>query len=499
MAKKQDIISDASIYSSVTILTQIITLIAGILTRRFLGPAQTGVWALLQIILIYAGYALLGVTQAINREIPFYRGKGDHAKAEEIKNLVYSFSTLVSLTIAIGCVIYAFLMREHLREELFYGLIFVSALIMLQRSSNLNISFLRGYKLFTLAAKQMVLSAIVNALLVVFFSYRYQVYGFMIAMCLSFLFNIFYIKIHYSFDFKWYFDLKKIGGLIRYGAPLVVVSLLSSLLITIDKLMIAKILGIEQLGLYSVALLTYAYLNSLPKAIGIVLVPNFHQKFGETDSADSLKNYLEKSSQVFEVIMPLLIATGWFLIPYFARLALPDFEGSIPPMKYLITSVYWIALLDLYGYFLVVIRKQLLLLPIIGATCVLAFFCNLFALTHGFGILGVGIVTTIVFFCNFSANYFLASKYLPSYGSVWQRYLRLIVKFGFMITALVLLNRLFQGSDLSFSKSFIQLVIFILLCLPFLHKLNKDLKILSTLKNKFFKKMRVEEDAIDAQ
>ncbi|MFA6601151.1 MAG: oligosaccharide flippase family protein [Candidatus Omnitrophota bacterium] len=497
MSRKDDIISDASLYSMMSVLTQIITLVAGILTRRFLGPVQTGIWSLLQIILVYSAYVPLGVTEATSREIPFYHGKGDYAKADEIKNVIYSFSTVMSALVAIGCVVYALFMHGSLRPELFYGLLMMGVLVMLQRSSNLHISFLRGYKLFSIAAVQMVLSAIVNALLVVFFTMRFKVYGFMVAMALSFVFNVAYIHFRHRFSFRWNFDFRRIWDLIQYGFPLILVSLLSTIFLTIDKLMIAKILGVEALGLYSVALLAYTYLHNLPNSIGIVLIPNFHQKFGETQNAEGLKGYLEKSTQVFEVIMPLLIATGWFFIPYFARLVLPDFEGSIPPMKYLITSVFWVALIHPYSYFLVVIRKQVLLLPIIGGACALAFLANLFSLTHGFGILGVGIATTFVYFCNFTATYFLACRWLYPAGVTWRRYVLLLFKYGLMVGALLLLNALFRGSEYSWASSLAQWVIFLLVYAPFLFKLNRDLNIFATLKKKYFNRFKVQEPMVE--
>lgn len=498
VTRKEEIVRDVGFYSFMSVLTQIVTLAAGILTRRFLGPVQAGIWALLQIILVYSAYSPLGVTEAISREIPFYRGKGDHAKAEEMKDLIYSFSTLTSFLIAVGCVVYAMLMRRSLRPELFYGLLLVSALVMLQRTSNLYIAFLRGYKLFTIAATQMIFSAIVNAMLVVIFSMKYKVYGFMAAMALSFLFNILYIRAHHRFSFRWRLDFSKIWELMKYGFPLVVVAMLGTIFLTIDKLMIAKFLGVKELGLYSVALLAYTYLHSLPNSIGIVLIPNFHQKFGETENADGLKNYLEKSTQVFEVVMPILIASGWFMIPYFARLVLPDFEGSIPPMKYLITSVFWVAMIHPYSYFLVVIRKQILLLPIIGGACVMAFITNFFCLTHGFGILGVGIVTTIVFFCNFTATYFLACGYLYPAKETWTRYLLFIVKFIFMLFGMVFLNKLFGLSEYSVLRSFSQFAIFVLFYSPFLFRLNRDLGFLTMLKKKFVRKIQPEEDSVDA-
>ncbi|MBI3251913.1 MAG: hypothetical protein HYZ52_01145 [Candidatus Omnitrophica bacterium] len=81
--RKQEIIVDASFYSLATILTQGITLVAGVLTRRFLGPVQMGVWSLLQIILVYSTYLTLGVIEAVSREIPYHYGRGDDARADD--------------------------------------------------------------------------------------------------------------------------------------------------------------------------------------------------------------------------------------------------------------------------------------------------------------------------------------------------------------------------------------------------------------------------------
>jgi O-antigen/teichoic acid export membrane protein len=165
---------------------------------------------------------------------------------------------------------------------------------------------------------------------------------------------------------------------------------------------------------------------------------------------------------------------------------LPDFEGSIPPMKYLITSVFWMAMIHPFSYFLVVIRKQAFLLPIIGGACVLAFFANLYSLTHGFGILGVGIATTIVFFCNFTATYFLACKYLYRAGETWLRYLYFIGKFIFMILIMIALNWLIPQSDRFFGRSLGQFGLFVLIYLPFLMKLNRDLGIFEAVMKKIF-------------
>ena len=138
MTRKNDIVSDAAIYSALAILTQLLTLITGILTRRFLGPVQMGIWSLLQIILVYSSYSTFGVTEAISREIPFYRSKGDFERADLMRDVIISFSILTVTLIAIGLVVWTTFFRSQLSSEMIIGLLIMSGMVILQRISNLR-------------------------------------------------------------------------------------------------------------------------------------------------------------------------------------------------------------------------------------------------------------------------------------------------------------------------------------------------------------------------
>ncbi len=482
MSRKNKLLMDAGVYSIASILTQAVTLLAAILTRRFLGPTQMGIWSLLQVILVYSAYTGLGVSEAISREIPYYRGQGDERTAKEIKDVIFTFSLLTTFALSAAVMVYALWKADDLRPEVFFGLLFTAVLVILQKISNLNIAFLRGYKFFSLASKQMILSSIVNALLVAFLSMRNKIYGFLWAMCLSFIFNIVYISAHHRFGFRWNMNWKRTWALIEYGFPLMVVGLMGTVFLTIDKLMIAKFLGFKELGIYSVAILTYTYLVTVPNAIGIVLIPNLHEKFGESKEVGDLKEYLEKSCGVFGEIMPLLIAGGWFFIPYFARWVLPDYLESIEPMRTLILSSYFLALTQPHSYFIAVIRKQILLLPVISIACFLAFTANLWTIKHGYGILGVSAATTLVVFIRYAATYFLASKYLCTVREAWQGFFVKIARFILMLAMLLVLKSLFPGAERSFVKSVAQWGMFAVASLPFLLRLNKEVGFLSVVR-----------------
>jgi O-antigen/teichoic acid export membrane protein len=497
MSRKAEIIGDASIYTTASILTQAITLITGILSRKYLGPVQMGVWSLLQIIIVYGAYSSLGVTEAISREIPYHRGKGDEAKAEEIKNIIFSFSMFTSLLVAVGCIAYAFLNQEQLGREVFIGLLFVAGIILLQRLNNLYIAFLRGYKYFRIAATQMIYSSIVNGVLVAVLTYQFEVYGFMTAMCLSLIFNILYIHAHHPFHFRWAFTLKGIWGLIQFGFPLIIIGLLATLFVTIDKIMIAKILGVRELGIYSVALMAYLFLHTLPNSIGVVLIPNFHQKFGETEKPEGLRQYLVMSSKVFADLMPILIASGLFLFPYITLKILPEFTESIEPLKFILPGVFFLALNHPFSYFIVVIRKQLTLIPIILGACVIAVLCNYLFLTKGFGLKGVGLTTGIVAFVNFTLTYFVSTKKIFSWAESLRLYAALVAKFVYMVAVFLILNYVIKDAQFSAVKSLSQFLLFVVLYIPFLYQLNKELGVLEILKQKFIRKTTPQEAVIE--
>ena len=77
MIEGRRVLKDIGFYSSSIVITQIVTVLGSILTRRFLGPVQMGVWAFLQVLLNYSEYSALGTTTAASMEIPLYNGRGD--------------------------------------------------------------------------------------------------------------------------------------------------------------------------------------------------------------------------------------------------------------------------------------------------------------------------------------------------------------------------------------------------------------------------------------
>lgn len=485
MSNRKEIISHAALYLSAYVLTQVIGFVSSLLVRRFLGPVQQGMWSLLQVILIYTSWTIFGVTEVISRDIPFYRSRNNLDRAEKIKNSVFSFSMAASLVVAVGFLVFALLNRSHLKEGMFYGLLFVPLILMLQRYSTLQICFLRGYKNFSLASRLSVCSSIVNALLVAVLSYRYQIYGFMWAMCISYCFDLLFVMMQYKFNFRFYFDGRIIWEAIKFGFPLHLAGVATGIFLSADRIMIAKFLSFKELGLYSIAVMVFTYMRNFPNPVCVVLLPNLHERFGETGDVRQLKGYMTKAGVFFSNTMPLLIATSWFGVPYLVVRVIPDYAGGILALRCLITAGFFLALFQTYSYFIALLRKQIVLFVSMVSAALLAFALDYMALRAHLGIESVAVVNTTISFLLFTYIYFVSARYLFTASETLKNYLAYMAKFLLMMIVLGGLSVLFPNSLESLFQVIISCLTVALFFSPFWFKMLKEYDILNVLKERW--------------
>lgn len=487
MSRSKQVIADAGSYSAAVVLTQLVTIVAAVLMRRFLGPAQVGAWALMQLVLTYAEYSQLGTMNAIIREIPYFRGKGDEAKAESIKDTVFTFSILSALLCSLTVLIYAVIFSRKLSPEIFWGLCITTLLILLQRMNGLLTTLIRSLKRFDIASRQLVYSALVNTALVAVLSYRFRFYGFMVAMCLSLLFNFVYLCSCQPLRFRPVLKFKELRSLIGYGFPFMLLTLMGTLFDTIDRVMISKFIDLEALGLYSIALMTSTYIYSIPNAVSVVLVPNLHEIYGRNDDPNDLRNYLFKSDRAFTTLIPVFIALAWFVMPWVVRGLLPQFIAGIEPMHFLVLGVFFLAAGQAYLQFIYVIKKEMNLLWLTGGACVLAAALIGVSIARGGGLTAVAIATAVAVFIHYSILYWYAAPKVLPIGMCARHHAKTILKFIWMCVLLFSVDRWVRISG-DLQTALLQTSVFVIAYIPFFIKLNNEFGVTGILKERFFKK-----------
>jgi len=481
---KKKILKQAGIYTLSTQITQFVTLIAAVLSRRFLGPTQMGIWATLQVIVDYSKYASLGAIYAVAKEVPYYLGKGEEETSRQIQNTVFTVVFFNTLLAGVGIFLFTFLTRGRFSEEVTYGFFLVPVIILLQRLSDLLVSLLRGYKKFEIASEQMITSAIINSILVAFLSYHWKIYGFMAAFGLSLIYNIVYIQLRSPFHLGFYFNWERLKSVLAFAFPMMLVGILSTVWGSIDKIAVAKKLGFEALGFYSIALMVSNFLHSFFNSIAVVLFPYFQEKYSLQDSPNDLRELLDKVSYAYALTMPLLIGSAWIVGPNLIALFLPKFTPGITAMQILGLSMFFMALAEPYGHFLITINKYVWLIPILGTTSLVALISTLKAIDVGWGITGVAVATTVSAWFNFTAYYFFASRNLGGAKAAFGKYFLLMSLGGYLGIVLLLIHQGISSAIHSFIQTGKQFCLFVVFSIPLLVLLNRETSLLSLIRQK---------------
>jgi O-antigen/teichoic acid export membrane protein len=96
----------------------------------------------------------------------------------------------------------------------------------------------------------------------------------------------------------------------------------------------------------------------LPNALSTVMYPRFQERYGETQSAASLRTFVELPLRV--LADGLLAATVVMLValPPLIDAFLPAFEGTIAPLRVMLVGTYFLCLAPPAGQFLLTVHKQ---------------------------------------------------------------------------------------------------------------------------------------------
>ncbi len=472
MSRAREVFKQISLYATASYITQFLAVVAGIITRNFLGPYFMGIWATLQLVINYCDYSGLGIDAALSREYPYCIGKGDEEGAARIRDLVTSFGIMTALVTSVAVLFYALINGKTWPRYLFWGIVATPVLLITQRFSNTIVNWLRASKQFKLASYQIVLSGIVNLTLIILLASWLKFAGFLLAMVLSCFFNIAFLLTKSSFHFRFRIN-REVLRLIGFGLPLLFVGILFDLLRSVDKILVIRYLGFEQMGIYGVATMAAVLISKIPDSIVIVLIPHFHEKFGVREQANDLRNLVDRSALAYNLIMPLIIGAGWIFAEPLAVHFLPKFVTAVPAMKLLLLSTYFFALFYPYSNFLIAVKRHLVLFPVIGSAIFIQFLLTFSVIKSGWGLKGVASVAILCYFLNYLGLFIVTARSLYNKNEMLEKFLFAVGLFILLATFLMALDRFCMIESLT-QRTFLEFFLFSMMSLPIFITLEKE-------------------------
>lgn len=403
---KDGLLSNTIIFTFSNYISTGLSFFSSFVIRKVLGPLTMGLYSELMIVLEYGKFHHLGMINALEREVPFYLGKKELQRVEEIKKTILAFISFSAFNVGMLLFIISFFAGSHR-----IGLRFVALLILIETIISFYEALLQSYNRFKSWSIFIIFIGILEVLLKIVFVIKFGFNGLLVSMALTGLITI--ATYHYwgkcRVDLRAKIHLKEVARLLKLGLPLIVFRIMYLLSMSVDKLAIIFFLGRLQLGYYSIATMVYNYLTLLPKFSYKTLYPKFMEAFGKKEDIEDVKKYLIIPNRVFACFFSVLVGLAIIILPFFVAYLLPRFKNGILPAQIVAFTSFFSVLIYTWNYLLIALYEQKRLAGLYGISVIIAVVINVFFIkVLNLHIAGVALATLI--------SQFLFTTLLICYG-----------------------------------------------------------------------------------
>jgi len=409
---KNSLFKEFSHYSASTLVYQLSRVLVELMAAKILGPTLWGIWYLLNLTIAYRDVFNLGLTNGMNREVPITLGKNNEIKAKRIEDITFStvgISAIVATIVILSASL--IIVNENLRTALLW---LIPLFVVTQFYYLVHVS-LKANTLFHFISRKQFIFSILFPVLAIPLTILLKLEGFIISFTLALFISVIYIykksSISYSIDYDW----KETKNLIRIGFPIMVVGIAYTFLNTADRWVIGILLGTEELGYYSMAIIVFGGMTLFPKIISQQLYPRMAYDWGNKNSKKALEHWswLQTKYTGF-IVVPLLICV-LIVFPLLIKYLLPEYLPGITSLKIIGFGVLFMPFSAGWANVLNIIDKQVYYLIVIIVAVLMNLGINYFLVIKGYGIAGVAFGTVVTFALYNLAIMFVGKYFLKNY------------------------------------------------------------------------------------
>ena len=393
---------DFSIYSSVNIVSLVLLFSTNLWLRRFAGPYVAGLWTALELLPGYATYAHLGIVNAAERELPFLLGAGRTRDFDGLKDTLFWGTQALGAAMAALTVAGAWLFRGRLSHDTFVGLLVYAPCVWAQIVATYFVLLYRARKRFVELSGRQGVANLAKAALLFAAGTAFGLYGILAAELATYAVLVAVLGHGLHEKFARAFESSRLPALLAGGLPILAGGLAFETLRPggasgADQTVILATLGKAPLGVYSIASIVCQGLYYLPNALSIVMYPRFQERYGQTQSTESLRRFVELQLHVLADVLLAAIAVLFVALPAAIRAWFPaEWSDAIAPLRVMLVATYFISLAPPGGQLLLTIRKQLQVLAIALPCTALGFAAAYAGASYGLAGVAAGIAVACV-------------------------------------------------------------------------------------------------------
>jgi O-antigen/teichoic acid export membrane protein len=315
-------------FTASSILLSVAQLLSGVAIVHFVGPREMGLWASVNLALTYAFFALAGMQNGLSRELPYYLGANNDGVARRLAaTTLFCTAGACLLAFFAGAGVVVFLIWKHSDSKLTCAVAAVTLLVMFKFYSNYLFVTFRSKNSFMDLARVQVWQAglIILALPLLFLRYdgmllRYVLVG---GASLYLMHRIRPMAVVPS----WRMD--SFSLLLKTGIPIFATDYITNCAGTLDKVALLRFGGVEQVGLYALAISAYGAFQVVPQSIAHYVYPRMSHHYGRTNNPKVLWSIAWKTSLIVVVSMIPIAVVGCWLLPMAVTLLFPKYAAGV--------------------------------------------------------------------------------------------------------------------------------------------------------------------------
>jgi len=394
-SERGQIIQDSVRYFFATIAGQGFGMIRSVMMPVLLNPAQLGIWNLMNVIMGYGGNAHLGILHGMNKLVPMSRGQGQIAQVALVRDSVFWSNLILAALAASGIALTSFFVPLSYSKPLQINAVIVLLLLIFYYL----FSLLRADNRFGLLSIGMVVLSVLSTVLVLgcgFFAGNHLL-GALIGLACAYGLTVFFWQWRSGYHYTFQIDRTALRLSLSLGAPLIVLGVLDTVFMSVDRWVIAARLGETQLGYYVLGIMASNLVSLIPNSVASVLYSRMLERFGANNDPTSLRGLLINPTRAVAALMAIIVGGVVLVLILVVRFILPSYSHSIPVLTILIPGAFFYAVASIPAAFVTAINKQHWLMGVQGICIGLGLSLSITFVFMGWGIVGVAVSTFIVY------------------------------------------------------------------------------------------------------
>jgi len=396
------------LFLSSTMITAGFQFIYSIYVKAYVLPYEYGIYSTCLLLQTYLTYLQLGSLNAFNRDYSQLVGAGKSDEASEYRNTVFSF-LIISFSIAtlIITIIVLILMRTidiDIRKSIGFILISViTELTIIENYGNYRCKIDRGFSYPSIVSIVEMIALPIGLVLISQKGY-YGIYIVTITMMVIGI--VMYFNTSYK-DARISINYRLLKDILVSGSPLLISSLIWTVVNSIDKFLILGFIDTEALGMYAIAQNAFSYMILIPSALSQMFYVKMGKEYGASGDKGKLNTIAVKFTMILAAITSCMSIFAYYFVPDLVKWAMPNYIEGVKAAQILIVGLAMYATTMINSNILTILKKNRALLNNSIYMCVFNAICSIgFIFITGRRIESIALGTaTSYIFCSFIIIY----------------------------------------------------------------------------------------------